>query len=295
METPRKVETNASASVHPAARVVSFPFTEPKPAGWVRFVCFSDTHGLHEQIAAEYCPQADVLLHAGDFTNTGELEQVKSLVNWLQRYPATHKVVIAGNHDVTFEPSYYERMSWRYHPQPYRCSEVRAALLESKACVYLEDQVAEILGYQIYGSPWQPAFCDWAFNLDPGEALRQAWVNIPSNTDILITHGPPHGKGDLLPDGMRVGCKELAKAVHQRRTPVHLFGHIHEGYGVEHENGTMFINASTCTIRYAPTNPPVVFDLPPPGELRTLCPPVTLSSSPDAPPADSPPTAPAPQ
>ena len=66
----------------------------PKPEGWTRFVCFSDTHGKHDQIPAEHRPAADVLLHAGDFTNTGEFEQIESFDRWLQQYPAEHCIVI---------------------------------------------------------------------------------------------------------------------------------------------------------------------------------------------------------
>ena len=74
----------AMARLRTGIRIVSPPFTEPKPEGWTRFVCFSDTHGLHDSIPEEHRPAADVLLHGGDFTNTGELEQVESLGKWLK-------------------------------------------------------------------------------------------------------------------------------------------------------------------------------------------------------------------
>jgi predicted phosphodiesterase len=247
-------------------RVVSDP-TEPKPSGWTRFVCFSDTHGLHDEVPAAHRPPADVLLHAGDFTNTGELEQVESLARWLREYPAAHKVVIAGNHDVTFHSEYYvDRGGWqRFHPAPLDCSRARPLLAD--ACTYLEDEATEVSGYTIYGSPWQPAFCDWAFNLRRGAECARQWALIPESVDILMTHGPPHGRGDQTARA-RVGCEDLRRALEQRAISVSLCGHVHEGYGHSADNVTLYLNASTCTRDYRPSNPPLLFDAPPPAELR---------------------------
>lgn len=255
------------APVAGGARVV-VDASEAKPEGWTRFVCFSDTHGLHESIPSKHIVEADVLLHGGDFTNTGEVEQVKSFSEWLNAYPAAHKVVIAGNHDVTFEPGYYERMWKRYHRTPEDCGAARQALLGGGSCIYLEDAESEVLGYRIYGSPWQLEFCDWAFNLPQGPIRRATWDKIPSEVDILLVHGPPYGFGDTCSHGERVGCPELLAAVLARRVPVTVSGHIHEGYGAVREGATLHVNASTCTLRYRPSNPPIIFDLPPARELR---------------------------
>jgi len=58
-----------------------------------------------------------------------------------------------------------------------------------------------------------------------------------------------------------VGCTELLDRIDQLKLKAHIFGHIHEGYGEYLRGETRLINASTCTVRYAPTNPPIVFDL----------------------------------
>jgi Icc-related predicted phosphoesterase len=239
-----------------------------KPEGWTRFVCFSDTHGLHDQIPKAHCVSGDVLLHAGDFSNTGELHQVESLAKWLKAYPATHKIVIAGNHDVTFQPHFYEKAWQSFHSEPYDCEDVRRALIESGCCTYLEDGIAEVMGYRIYGSPWQPAFCDWAFNLQRGGPCMAAWDKIPSDVDILMTHGPAFGMRDTNSSGAPCGCADLLRAIRARAVPVAVCGHIHEGYGVSADRGTLFVNASTCTRSYKPSNPPIVFDLPPVAALR---------------------------
>jgi hypothetical protein len=131
-------------------------------------------------------------------------------------------------------------------------------------CTYLEDSSTTCLGYKIYGSPWQPTFCNWGFNLPRGQKLLDKWQLIPADTDILITHGPPLGFGDILQDcRKRTGCYELLKEVRERVKPLyHVFGHIHEGYGVWREGGTTYVNASTCNLDYNPENRAIVFDLP---------------------------------
>lgn len=117
---------------------------------------------------------------------------------------------------------------------------------------------------RIYGSPWQPEFCDWAFNLKRGPDSARVWSKIPLDTDVLVTHGPPQGQGDLTEDGFSCGCEELLAVVEGMETPprVHVFGHIHEGYGHWTNGKTLFVNASTCNFDYRPTNRPILFFLP---------------------------------
>lgn len=68
---------------------------------------------------------------------------------------------------------------------------------------------------------------------------------------------------DNVPPNLNVGDDELLKIVREKVKPLyHIFGHIHEGYGVEKKNGTTYINASSCTKDYRPINKPVVFELP---------------------------------
>ncbi|MBA3534089.1 MAG: metallophosphatase domain-containing protein [Ardenticatenales bacterium] len=202
-------------------------------------VALSDTHSLHGQLAI---PDGDILLHAGDITRQGDIADVVEFNAFLGTLPHRHKVVIAGNHDFCFE-----RL-------PNRCRQ----LLTN--AIYLEDESVTLEGIKIYGSPWQPWFHDWAFNLARGEPLRRKWALIPPDTDILITHGPPLGHGDRTTLNEVVGCADLLEAVQRLRPRYHLFGHIHEAYGVTRNEHTTFINASSCTFKYTATNPPIVFD-----------------------------------
>jgi hypothetical protein len=126
----------------------------------------------------------------------------------------------------------------------------------------LFDEAITLDGLNFYGTPWQPWFYDWAFNLQRGPQIRAKWELIPSNTDILISHGPPLGHGDLTSRREQVGCADLLATVEANRPKLHIFGHIHEAYGVTCNEHTTFINASSCTLNYKPTQRPIVFDWP---------------------------------
>jgi predicted phosphodiesterase len=206
----------------------------------MRIVCLSDTHGMHERIAV---PDGDVLLHAGDFTGLGELREIEAFNAWLGRLHHRHKVVIAGNHDFLFE----------------RNPSLARSLLSS--ATYLEDSGVELDGLRFWGSPWQPRFFDWAFNLDRGEPLRRKWALVPGQIDVLVTHGPPRGVLDRTSTGEQAGCEELATALARIRPRVHVFGHIHEGYGQLERDGTRYVNACNCDLAYRPVQRPFVVDL----------------------------------
>lgn len=206
----------------------------------MRIVAISDTHGMHNDLVI---PLGDVLVHAGDMTLRGKMEEVKEFHAWLERLPHKHKIVIAGNHD------------WPFEKDP---EESRKAL---STCHYLEDSSVTIEGIKFYGSPWQPWFMNWAFNLPRGEALKAKWKSIPVDTDVLITHGPPHGILDKVLDGSHVGCEELTIRLKTLNVKAHIFGHIHEDYGSREINGCSYVNASICNSRYLPFNKPIVIDV----------------------------------
>ncbi len=197
----------------------------------MRIVCVSDTHGWHRDVAV---PDGDLLVHAGDLTRKGELDTVDDFDRWLGGLPHRHKVVICGNHDFSFQE------------RPY---EARSRLTNA---VYLEDTSVTVGGLTVYGSPWQPWFGGWAFNLERGPALAAVWARIPEGTDILITHGPPAGILDRTFRGEEVGCADLLARVRQVRPRLHVFGHIHEAAGRTDLDGTAFVNASSFQGRGGP-------------------------------------------
>ena len=111
--------------------------------------------------------------------------------------------------------------------------------------VYLEDSAVELLGLKVYGSPWQPFYGGWAFNLHRGPDLAAMWAKIPDDITILVTHGPPEGILDRNNWGENVGCRDLLGRVMELRPRLHVFGHIHEAAGRLDTLYTTFVNAAT--------------------------------------------------
>ena len=212
----------------------------------MKIIAISDTHGMHDRITV---PPGDMLVFAGDMCNCGSIREVKDFGYWLSNLPHKHKVVVAGNHDWPFERD-YER------------DEARKII--GNCATYLEDSSVEIEGVSIYGSPWQPEFCGWAFNLPRGDQLRRKWSMIPQRLDLLITHGPPAGIMDSVktrPTSVPLGCQELRHAVVMVGPAYHVFGHIHDGYGEMEDQGIKFVNASACNESYHPENKPIEFEI----------------------------------
>jgi len=233
----------------------------------MRIVCISDTHGLHKIMDnINPLPEGDILLHAGDCTNVGKEKEIEDFIYWFQNIKGFDtKIFIAGNHDFGFEHyngvRHNNEAPWLHHL-------LNEENLSQSDVVYLHDNefVLETPEFsrplKFYGSPWQPEFYNWAFNLPRnGEVLESKWKNIPDDTDILITHGPPHGIRDFTPQGLQVGCELLMFRVEQLNPLVHLFGHIHYAHGAAYIKDTLFVNASICTERYVPSNKPIVIDL----------------------------------
>ena len=226
----------------------------------MRLVCISDTHNQHDQLDV---PNGDVLIHAGDWTGTGTQKQVISFIRWFANQPHKHKVLIAGNHEVTLDQPFYDIYWNNFHNKyPLGAHLIKDYVLRESGIHYLENTEVIIDGVKFYGSPAQPAFGCWAFGFDRGSQIQSLWSKIPDDTDVLITHGPPYGYGDMLDIGDHVGCKDLLKVVQDRVKPkVHVYGHIHEGYGVYDLGDTKLINAASCDEHYQMNNPPIIFDL----------------------------------
>ena len=138
-------------------------------------------------------PVGDILIHCGDFTQTDKLCEVADFSDWLSSLPHKHKIVIAGNHETPFQSDFYESRWKRFHRRKEDSTAVRASL---KNCTYLENSSVTVEGIKIFGSPWQPRYFDWAFNVQRGSEIRCKWERIPRDVDILVTHGPPVGYGD---------------------------------------------------------------------------------------------------
>lgn len=202
----------------------------------MRIVAVADTHLFHHDLVV---PDGDVFVHAGDMCRGGALAELAQAARWIAGLPHRHKVIVAGNHD------------WAFVREPM------AARAMFAGAHYLEDSEVAIDGVRFYGSPWQPAFMDWAFNLPRGPALAAVWARIPRGVDVLITHGPPDGIGDRTSIAGRAGCADLRARVEEVAPRLHLFGHIHQDGGVWRRGATTFANVTTWECERAPT----VFDV----------------------------------
>ena len=208
----------------------------------------SDTHTKHKQLGNDL-PGGDILIHAGDFMNSGRYwEEAFPFLDWyndLGQYDK--KILIAGNHDILFEDE---------------MKDIPKIMEDYPNIKYLLDQKTFVDGIKIYGSPWQPEFYDWAFNLPRnGEGLSEKWFWIPNDTDILVTHGPPWGHLDVTPYGnMNVGCELLRLRVDEVKPKIHVFGHIHSGYGYKFHEGTHFFNVAVLGERYTYDNKPMTVE-----------------------------------
>ena len=197
----------------------------------MRLVIISDTHGQHDSLTL---PEGDMLLHCGDFSTRGSLNEFISFFGWFKNQPFKHKVFIAGNHDGSLELDRNFALS----------------LIKDTHVVYLENSLVELEGLKIYGSPVTPLYGNWAFMKNRGKDIRRYWQFIPQDLDILITHGPPYGILDFTARGVHAGCEDLEDIVGRVKPKLHLFGHIHEQAGQEVKGETTFINASVLDHRY---------------------------------------------
>lgn len=212
----------------------------------MRVIFLADTHDFNEKITV---PDGDFLIHCGDATNEGTLPEVNRFAKWYGGLPHKHKIFVAGNHDRLFED------------QPG----IAEQICEDHGIKYLRDRGAIIEGLHIYGTPWTPAYCNWAFNLDELD-LEDRFNHIPGGLDILITHGPPYGILDENRQDFEInnpGSKALKDVVEKQKPQVHAFGHIHQGYGQKQIEKTHFINAAIgWTLDWVtPKNAPIVIDL----------------------------------
>ena len=188
----------------------------------LKLVCISDTHGEHRKLQL---PKGDLLIHAGDISN-GYQDEVEDFLLWFDQLPFTHKVFIGGNMDFPLAQ----------HP-----TSILGKLSDNVH--YLQDELVEIEGLRIWGSPWIPEFVG-VFMKKRGADIDRYWEKIPANLDVLITHTPPYGILDTTSRGVKVGCANLAQRLEELAPRFHIFGHVHEAYGYERSSSTQFVNVA---------------------------------------------------
>jgi Icc-related predicted phosphoesterase len=222
----------------------------------LKCVVISDTHNQHSKLTL---PSCDVLIHAGDATGRGWIDEYEDYAYWFGKQNATYKLHIAGNHCIGLEQNPFKKTI--------------ESILINNGIQYLNESEIIIKGIKFFGSPITPTFGDWAFLKNRGKDIRENWKKIPKDTNVLITHGPPLGILDSIYNSIwdyqseqivqdvsvlnnlqkqaHVGCEELRKIVEELpNLKVHLFGHIHESQGHVSFLNKEFINASSVDQHY---------------------------------------------
>lgn len=209
----------------------------------MKICAISDTHGKHDKLKISEC---DILLHAGDFTGSGQVWETKSFLEWFSKQDAKYKIFCSGNHDFLDEEN----------PRMFKLM-----LDEYPDITYLRDEMVEVEGLKIYGRPWTPTFYNWAFMADRGSPKMASTLSIiPSKIDILLTHGPAKGILDSV-RGEQVGCEDLLNELERIQPKYMIFGHIHEESGEKEVNGIKHINASVLNDFYRLKFIPKVFTI----------------------------------
>lgn len=232
----------------------------------MKIALISDTHTHHNQID-EYLrdQQIDVLIHAGDGSNqkvpSMNNNELRDCLTWMESFTGIgHKIYVPGNHDTSLAAGLI-------HPEDF--PEINI-LIDAWAVIF-NNETGDPL--KIYGSPHTPSFgTNWAFNCNRGKIDRY-WKNIPYDTDILVTHGPPYSILDSTVDyGKKVdqvGCKSLLNRVLEVEPKYHVFGHLHDEKGIRNHGTktlgnkckTTFINPSIVDLHHRVVNTPIIIEM----------------------------------
>jgi Icc-related predicted phosphoesterase len=202
----------------------------------MQIVFLSDTHSRHRSLTD--LPAADMIIHAGDVSMAGSGAEVMDFIDWFGSLDYKHKIFIAGNHDYCLDGKAGERI------QKFLPSNMH----------HLYSSGMEIENIRFWGIPF---FMSCELRI---EHYHCALENISCDTDVLITHRPPFGILDKSAD-IQYGCPDLLQTVRRICPRYHLFGHVHDAYGIyKHHSGSTFINGAILNENYQPVNKPIVFE-----------------------------------
>lgn len=244
-----------------------------------RITHISDTHNKHKQLNGKL-PGGDILIHSGDISSLGRKHEVEGFIDWFNKIEGyTHKIFIAGNHDMSFDSEklmqdkidYFDgyRSVWDTEGNTHTPSDTKPQWLDdilvidlAPSVFYLEDSYVMLDDLKIWGSPISPSFgYGWAFNKNRGHDINEVWRGIPADADIVITHTPVYGYNDRTYNtNENVGCSDLYHRLGEVNPHLHFAGHIHEGYGYKQTNWGYSFNGCSCNLRYEIVNKPITFD-----------------------------------
>jgi predicted phosphohydrolase len=231
------------------------------------FLILSDTHGktrLPQPLPEDL--SVDVVLHCGDLSECGELQDYQNTISLLSTITAPLKLVIAGNHDLTLDGEFWSKNSSASGADLHQQARELWTGKEAKGAgiVLLQDGFHEFtlnsgVKLRVYASSATPnnfGVQEWAFGYPSAEDRYNPQGTVVSygrctttpqteiadglEIDIMMTHGPPKYKLDRTAGmGESIGCPHLFRAVRRSQPKVHAFGHVHAGYGAEMVNWSL--------------------------------------------------------
>jgi len=209
----------------------------------MKLLLLSDTHGQNDIL--KNLPATDVLIHCGDSTRYGSMDNLREFAEAFGKCDASLKLLIAGNHDRCFQVHWAES----------------ERICSKNGIFYLQDSAVVWKGIKFWGIPWTPPFLNWYFMANE-EKLIEKWEQVSDDVDVLISHGPPYTILDrLTKGGEHVGSIEQFDRVLLIGPTLNVFGHIHEAYGQEQYAGIDFINCSLLNFGYEMVNTPVIYEM----------------------------------
>ena len=235
----------------------------------MKLYAISDNHGKLDFKV----PPCDLLLHAGDVcpdyapgSSWGSSMQEQWLsskwLNWRDEQPIKIVMGTFGNHDFI---SRYSKVPPNFNIDhllvldgPCTCGDEGKKGPHGDSCCKGN--------IKVWFSPWSNTFGGWAWMKDP-MYLEEIYDHIPDNVDIIVSHQPPYGYGDQVPERYRfsaadlendghVGSKELLATIDRVKPKAVVCGHIHSGFGSYDHNGTKIYNVSLVNESYERVNPP---------------------------------------
>ena len=188
----------------------------------MRILQISDTHNRHDELTN--LPEADVVIHCGDFTEQGTEEETLDFLNWFIGLPYKHKIFVTGNHDLClWDAEGIEDLPDNIH--------------------FLQDRGCEIEEVKFFGL-----------------AYNHSEKLIPDGIDVLVTHEPPVMILDES-SGTHWGNAPLRNQVFLVKPKYHLFGHAHDAYGTDKQEGIVFSNGAILDDSYNNINKPHIFEI----------------------------------
>ena len=208
-----------------------------------KIVCISDNHSNYDFEV----PEADILIHSGDFSYKGHPDEMWKCINWLDRQPHKHKLWIPGNHELIEDSLSWWKDTFLEH--------------SNAICLHNLREPIEIERLKFWGTSITPTFGKWAFMMDDNQRER-LWKYAPEDVDVLVSHGPSYKLLDRV-DGREdnLGCKFQREYVDRVKPKLTVNGHIHSAHGIIKHNNTTVVNASLLDERYEMVNKPITIEI----------------------------------